>query len=111
LLNYLGPSVLVLHQTAQDASVELNKTHSSLEEAVLNLISLVQSLPPQAKTLWNQCDFRRANIGIQAGDEPHEASFTLSSEILSLLASAQFEITFTVYAPSDRQNRRKSKQS
>lgn len=112
LLNYLGPNILVLNRTTQEASVELKKERNSVEEAVLNLIELVQYFLLRAKSIWNHYDFRRVNIGIQAGSEPHEAYFTLSSETVSLLASVQCEIAFTVYAlPLGRQSRRKDKRS
>jgi hypothetical protein len=101
LLGALEPFVIVLNNTTHEASVELNGTFSSLEETLVNLISLVNAHPPQARTIWNQCDFRRMNIGIQAGHEPHQTYFAISSKVVSLLASVQAEITLTVYAPPD----------
>jgi hypothetical protein len=98
LLGYLGPSVIVLHDAAHEASFELNKMHSSLDEALLNIVELIRSLPQQAQAIWNQCEFRKANIGIQAGTEPYEAHYEISNKVVALLASAQIEITFSVYA-------------
>jgi hypothetical protein len=98
LIDYLGPSVIVLNQTADEASFELNKMHSSLDEALLNIVELVRSLPHEAQAIWNQCEFRKANIGIQAGTEPYAAHYKISNKIVALLASVQIEIAFTVYA-------------
>jgi hypothetical protein len=102
LLKYLDQSVVVLNHTAHDASVELNKENASLEETLVNIIELVESLPPSARSIWTQCEFRRMNIGIQAGNKPHAALFTISSNTISLLARLQCEITFTVYSSADR---------
>ena len=37
---------------------------------------------------------------LQAGVEPHAEYFSMSREAVSLLASVQFEIVLTIYAPS-----------
>jgi hypothetical protein len=102
LLGPLASSVLVLNQSAQEASVELNEQHDSLEETIVKLIELIQSLPPQAEAIWNKCELRRFNIGIEAELEPYATCFTLSNQTISLLAGIKAEIMFTVYAPSSR---------
>lgn len=99
LIEHLEPLMFVLHQTTQDVCLELNKEGASLEDTIINLIEVIQSLGPQAKTIWDQCDYRVFNIGVQGGHEPHEAYFTISNKAISLLASVRAEITFTVYAP------------
>ncbi len=100
LLRYFGSSVIILTRTPHTASLELNSsTNASLEEVMAGLAELVKSLTPQAKAIWERCDLRCFNVGIQAGKEPYAESFTISSKTLSLLASIQAELTFTVYAP------------
>ena len=99
LLGYLGSSVIVLNQTEQFASIESTRSHSSPEETIRNLIELIHALPPEGRDIWNQCDYRRFNIGIEGGNEPHAAVFAISSEVVSLLAGIQAEITLTIYAP------------
>jgi hypothetical protein len=98
-LRCLGPYVIVLNRTEQGASVELNQTYSSVDEVLLKWIEIIQRLPQEAKSIWDQCEFRVMNIGIQSGVEPHEAHFSISGKTISLLASIQCEIVFTVYAP------------
>ena len=100
LLRHFGDDVLVLHQTAQDASLELSREHDSLESCVRGWIALVQALPDEARRLWDRCAYRKLNVGIQAGVEPHAEYFSMSREAVSLLASVQFEIVFTIYAAS-----------
>ena len=99
LLGYLGSSAIVLNQTEQFASIESTRNNTSLEEAIRNLIELFHTLPPEGRNIWNQCDYRRFNIGIEGGNEPHAAVFDISSEVVSLLGEIQAEITLTIYAP------------
>ena len=100
LLGYFGTSATVLNQTELFASIESTKNHDSLEEAIRNLIELIHTLPPEGRNVWNQCDYRRFNIGIEGGNEPHAAEFTISSEVVSLLAGIQAEMILTIYAPA-----------
>jgi hypothetical protein len=99
LLSSISSSTILLQQTEFDASLELNKTFTSPEEVLNRLVELIDALPPQARNVWHQCEFRKFNIGIQAGNEPHAASFAISSKTVSLLAEVQVELIFTVYAP------------
>jgi hypothetical protein len=99
LLGYFEPAVLVLHRTTEEASMELNESHRSLEETIVHISELVQSLPAEARKLWERCDLRRLNIGVQAGNVPHQAYFAISSETIARIAPLGFEIVFTLYAP------------
>jgi hypothetical protein len=99
LLRYLDPFVVVLARTTVEATVELNEEHASLEETVVGFIRLVQSLPPHVRRMWDDCQMRRLNIGIQADTQPYAAFFSLSSATVALLADIQAEIMWTVYAP------------
>lgn len=98
-LRSIAPSVIVLHQTKQEASIELTSDFPSLEETVIGWIELIEGLPPQVRNAWDELEFRKLNIGIQAGCEPHAAAFTISGKTVALLACVFLEITFTVYAP------------
>src|SRR5262245_40126796 len=80
VLDAIGSSVIVLNQTAQTASVELNAYDLSLEETAARLAELVNSLPPEVKTIWGQCELRSLNVGIQAGIEPYSSEFAISKE-------------------------------
>jgi hypothetical protein len=100
LLRFLEPSVLVMRQAAQEASIELNAEASSLEGTLVLWIELIQSLPEPVRAIWDQCEVRSMNIGIQGGIEPHAAYFTIPSETVRQLATLQIEIALTVYAAS-----------
>lgn len=100
LLRYFGDDVLVLHRSGQDAWLELGNDHTALEPCARDWIALVQSLSDDGRRLWDQCDYRKLNVGIQAGVEPHAEYFTMSRDVVALLASVQFELVFTIYAAS-----------
>jgi hypothetical protein len=87
-----------MNQAAQEASLELNERASSLEGALVLWIELIQSLPEAARAIWDQCELRSINIGIQGGTEPHAVCFTIPSETVRQIASLQIEIALTVYA-------------
>jgi hypothetical protein len=100
LVQSLAPSAFVLRQTSKEASLELDGVgEPTLEKTILGLVKLVQSLPPHALTIWNQCNCRIFNVGIQAGDKPHSREFGISKKAVSLLAKIGAEIVLTVYAP------------
>jgi hypothetical protein len=101
LLRYIDPFVLVLHEIEREASVELNQQCASLEETLVGFIEVIQGLPQQAKDLWNQCEYRRFNVGIQAENTPREEHFSVSSQVIARLADIRSEILITVYAPID----------
>jgi hypothetical protein len=99
ILRSIETSVVVLSHADQEASVELAKEFSSLEQTVTALIELIDALQPKAKSIWNRLEFRRLNVGIQAAREPHAAFLALSAKAVESLAALQFEIFLTVYAP------------
>jgi hypothetical protein len=99
LLEAMASDVIVMSQSAETASVELNEAYLSLEETAAKLIALINSLPPEAKAIWDQCESRRLDVGIQAGVEPYSSTFDISKETVSALAAAGFEVAFTIYAP------------
>ena len=98
LLRSMAPSVIVMNQSEHFASVELNET-LSLEETAVKFIELIESFSPAVRDIWNRCEWRRLNIGVQAGSQPHSSTFALSERIVSLIAAVKLEVVFTVYAP------------
>ena len=98
-LKSIKSAVVVLMHVGREASVELAKESVSLEETVTDLVEFICTLEPEAKSIWDRLEFRRANIGIQAAREPHAASFAISSRAMQQLAALRFEIVVTVYAP------------
>jgi hypothetical protein len=99
MLQALAPPLFILHQTEDRASAELVQSVSSLEQTICGLVAVIEALSPRARDLWDRCDMRTMNIGIQAGAEPHDACFTISKHAVSLLACVRSDIAITVYAP------------
>jgi hypothetical protein len=103
LLDALGDEVVILNRGANTVSVELAKQPQSAEEAVLELISLVERLPSTLREAWHHGEARVLNIGIQAGTEPQTFHCGLSREAIRRLAVIDGEVVVTVYAaPMDR---------
>ena len=98
LLDAIAPSMVVLDQTSEAASLELTETYLSIDETTARLIEVVNSLPPEARTILRRCELRSLNIGIQAGTEPHSFEFPISKETVSAIADAGFDVVITVYA-------------
>jgi hypothetical protein len=76
-----------------------SRAEVSLDRTVLGLAGLIKSLPPKQAVIWKNCTFRRFNIGIQGGSEPHSTEFKVSAKAVSLLAEIRAELWITVYAP------------
>jgi hypothetical protein len=98
LIDHLGPAVLTLNRTNESASLELTKESPSLEGTIRNVVELIKKLPPNARAIWNRCEYRALNIGIQAGHAPYSARFSISNELVALAANAGFDVILTVYA-------------
>lgn len=100
LLLHLEKSMFVLHREARRALLEVNGTGSrtTLEGTMQGTIEAIRSLPAEARSLWDRCESRKFDIGVQAGVHPHEASFSISSDTLAALAEVRAELTLTVYA-------------
>ena len=99
-LKMVEPSVVVLNHVDIDASIELAEDYTSLDTTMLEIIRLIEALPPDAKKVWSRLKYRRANIGIQTGPKPHAAEFVVSAKTLEAMAALGFEVAFTVYSPT-----------
>jgi hypothetical protein len=97
IVRFLEPFVIVLNKTDLRISLELNEKYNSVEKTILRFIELIQSMPQRERKLWDSCDYRIMNVGIQGGKQPHEAHFHLSATAVTLLASTQCGVVFTVY--------------
>jgi hypothetical protein len=100
LIEGFGAAVIVLHKTPHEASLELGEEHRSLEETVLHFLDVIEALPAGPRNAWNRCEYRRLNVGIQAGRHPHATEFAISKEAISLVGKAQLDLVITVYSAS-----------
>jgi len=97
LVAALAPAIAI-HKTECEATVELAEQPQSVEDAILQFAGIVQSLPQHLRSIWDQSEMRRMNIGIQGGAQPRESHFGLSDNALSRLVSIRADLLFTVYA-------------
>ncbi|MBV9829306.1 MAG: hypothetical protein JO001_27120 [Alphaproteobacteria bacterium] len=104
-LNYVRPSVDVLHQTPKFLAIELAGVFSdeppSVDRTIRAFASLISTLPPEAMSIWKRLDRRIFDIGIQAGCNPRSTGFTVSNSAITLLHDLDAEVVFTVYAPPE----------
>ncbi|NEV01425.1 hypothetical protein [Bradyrhizobium uaiense] len=101
-LRVVEPSIVVLGHNGTGASIELAGQFASLDATMLEIIGLIEALPPEGEKIWGRLKSRKANIGIQAGAKPHAAEFTIPAKTLEALAALGFEVVFTVYTPTKR---------
>jgi hypothetical protein len=99
LLEGLKPDVVVMnHESAGYASVELRHLQpKTIDEAILHYSKIILSLPSHLRALWENCDKRTMNVGIEAGNEPYSTSFAVSESTTALLVAMRAELVFTVY--------------
>lgn len=99
-LRMVAPSIVVLRHIDTDASIELAGPNVPLDTTLMEIIGLIEALPPEGKMVWSRLKYRKANIGIQAGAKPHAAEFAIPAKTLEAMAALGFEVVITVYAPT-----------
>ena len=99
LLKAFGSKIIVMnHEIEGRAYVEATKQPKSIDDAILNYFKMVKSLSSTDQSIWENCEVRRMNIGIHAGELPHEKAFSLSKKSIERLHMLNAEVVFTVYA-------------
>ena len=98
LIAQFGSAIIVLNNMPSEASLELGEDFGSLDETVVGWLDTIEAFPVEARGIWDRCEFRKLNIGIQAGTEPHAAVFALSRDTVSRLTAMKLELVVTVYA-------------
>lgn len=97
LVRALEPTMTVMHHHGDFASLELHEQSEDIDDAMRRFAELIHALAPEARALWDACESRQMNIGIQAGAEPHSIGFGLSFHSMGLLVGIGAEVEFTVY--------------
>jgi hypothetical protein len=93
---YTGPG-LVGFETHLELSGDLVMP-SDADVAVRGFVSIVSTLPPSARRLWDDATRKEFNIGIQAGSTPPKLEIALESETVADVARLGARIGITVYA-------------
>jgi hypothetical protein len=100
LLSALGDTAFALHAEGQFACLELLEQPETPEDAIARFSTRIAGLQGDAREEWNRCSERTFDIGIQAGDEPHQVRYRLPASVLALVASIGADVAFTVYGLS-----------
>lgn len=100
LLDAFGDAIVDLKCESEDdaLSIELAVQPQSIDEAILSFFNLINALSPKARSIWDGCETRCIDIGIQAGEMPYSKDFRLSNKAILLLSSIGAEVLVTVYA-------------
>jgi hypothetical protein len=99
LLEAMKAHAFTLHHEADHARLELRDHPDEVDGTLLGFIAAVEALPPPARALWDQCEERALDIGIQAGATPHSTTFSIAATTVEKLARIGATLCFTVYAP------------
>jgi hypothetical protein len=98
LIDELEIDMFVLNKEHQFVTLELIQCPTSIEGAVLAFYEVYKNLSAKALEIWNRCEKRVFDVGIQGGFTPYEKQFNLSSEIISVVSKMKGEVTVTIYA-------------
>ncbi|HEX6313304.1 MAG TPA: hypothetical protein VFZ73_00530 [Gemmatimonadaceae bacterium] len=103
---------LVLLRDSTDAGrrtiwAELPGTPRDVNSAIDELARHVEDLPGRLRALWDACDDRCFNVGVQAGRAPQATAFPISAHTIAALTAIAARIEFTVYGIDDAASRRR----
>ncbi len=87
--------------------LELARDPPDADNGVRDFASLVEALPRDLRQLWDSCDDRCLNVGVQSADDPDAAAFRISASAIRALAAISARLEFTVYASGTRSERRR----
>jgi hypothetical protein len=87
---------------ANVATFELSRQPRNPDAGIRAFVSLIESLPPRARALWNGATRRDFNVGVEAADRSQQ--FTVLAETVASAGRVGGSITFTVYPPGPRRD-------
>lgn len=101
--------LLVLHSARCEdglwlAVFEAGDQYDEPEASIAEIITAVESLPLNLKTIWFSCIYRELDIGYSCGDHPRMFNQALSSQLLTRLSAANASLRTTLY-PWDHSGR------
>ena len=77
--------------------IELEEEYIDVDSTLRGFLDLVESLPAPLRKLWDECDDRCFNVGVQAGATPNSVAIGISSNTLRRIAVVDAHAVFTVY--------------
>ena len=70
------------------------------DSTIKEFLTLVESLSPASRKLWDACRDRCFNVGVQAAAGPHHVVFAIASSVLQRVVDVNARVAFTVYGAS-----------
>jgi hypothetical protein len=86
--------------------VELDADPKDTDDAIVRYAMLVDSLPSEIRRLWDQCEDRCLNVGIQSGLTPHASAFRISTDAIAKLVAIAARLEITVYSADGEKSER-----
>jgi hypothetical protein len=110
LLEYLNAETFTLRDSVAEGRrtvwMELHSDPKDTDEAILRYSMLVESLPSDIRRLWDACEDRRLNVGIQSGLAPHITAFPISTAAIAKLVAIAAHLEITVYSAGGEESER-----
>lgn len=101
LLEHFSPATFTLRDSVDGGRrtvwLELDADPGDTDEAILRYAMLVESLPSGIRRLWDECEDRCLNVGIQSGRAPQASAFRISTDAIAKLVAIAARLEITVY--------------
>lgn len=79
------------------ATFETSVQFAEPEPNIAAMLTVIESLAQQLRTVWNRCTQREFNIGYDCGGEPWAFNQGLSAELLGRMGAASTSLRLTLY--------------
>ena len=110
LLEYFNQTVFKLRDSVDQGRrtvwMELYADPKDMDDAILRYAMLVESLPKEIRRLWDKCEDRCLNVGIQSGRAPHASAFRISTGAIEKLVAIGARLEITVYSADGKKSER-----
>lgn len=110
LLEHFNPTTFTLRDSVDDGRrtvwMELAADPKDTDDAILRYAMLVESLPSDIRRLWDGCEDRCLNVGIQSGLTPHASTFGISTDAIAKLVAIAARLEITVYSADGEKSER-----
>ena len=110
LLEYFNPRIFVLRDSLDEGRrtiwMELNADPKDTDDAIMRYAMLVELLPSDIRRLWDECEDRCLNVGIQGGLAPDASAFRISTASIAKLAAIAARLEITVYSVERKESKR-----
>ncbi|HVF46117.1 MAG TPA: hypothetical protein VNA17_00975 [Pyrinomonadaceae bacterium] len=115
LLEHFNSTTFTLRDSVDDGRriiwMELAADPKDTEDAIVRYAMLVESLPSDLRRLWDECEDRCLNVGIQSGRSPQASAFRISTEAIAKLVAIGARLEITVYSADEERSEDRRKPS